>query len=167
MKIKSIRKIIWKPPITISTWQSIYKMQSTWFEPYGMVIGDEAHNFKAKSLAAIMEKLRDAKFRIGTTGTLDGTQCFNKNSMVKTEFGYKKIKDVSINDKVLSLNNLTQEYEYKRVLSVFNNGKCEKLLKIVTSTGVIECTLSHKILTENRGWVAAGKLLLTDLIRII
>jgi superfamily II DNA or RNA helicase len=60
--------------VIITTWQSIYKMQATWFEPYGMVIGDEAHNFKAKSLASIMEKLRDAKFRIGTTGTLDGTQ---------------------------------------------------------------------------------------------
>jgi superfamily II DNA or RNA helicase len=63
-----------KSRVVITTWQSIYKMQGTWFEPYGMVIGDEAHNFKAKSLAAIMEKLRDAKYRIGTTGTLDGTQ---------------------------------------------------------------------------------------------
>jgi superfamily II DNA or RNA helicase len=60
--------------VIITTWQSIYKMQGTWFEPYGMVIGDEAHNFKAKSLASIMEKLRDARYRIGTTGTIDGTQ---------------------------------------------------------------------------------------------
>lgn len=60
--------------VVITTWQSIYKMPATWFEPYGMAIGDEAHNFKAKSLASIMEKLRDAKYRIGTTGTLDGTQ---------------------------------------------------------------------------------------------
>lgn len=60
--------------VVITTWQSIYKLQSSWFEPYGMVIGDEAHNFKAKSLSAILEKLRDAKYRIGTTGTLDGTQ---------------------------------------------------------------------------------------------
>lgn len=60
--------------VVITTWQSIYKMDASWFEPYGMVIGDEAHTFKAKSLASIMEKLRDAKYRIGTTGTLDGTQ---------------------------------------------------------------------------------------------
>ena len=60
--------------VVITTWQSIYKMRPEWFEPYGMVIGDEAHTFKAKSLSAIMEKLRDAKYRIGTTGTLDGTQ---------------------------------------------------------------------------------------------
>jgi len=60
--------------IIITTWQSIYKMNLAWFHDYGMVIGDEAHNFKAKSLTAILEKCINAKYRIGTTGTLDGTQ---------------------------------------------------------------------------------------------
>jgi len=67
-------KIDIRQRVIITTWQSIYKMPASWFEPYRMVIGDEAHNFKAKSLAKIMESLRDAKYRIGTTGTLDGTQ---------------------------------------------------------------------------------------------
>ena len=60
--------------VVITTWQSIYKMQAPWFKEYGMVVGDEAHNFKAKSLTAIMEKCVNAQYRIGTTGTLDGTQ---------------------------------------------------------------------------------------------
>ena len=63
-----------KQRVIISTWQSIYKLQPSWFQDYGMVIGDEAHNFKAKSLTTIMEKCTNAKYRIGTTGTLDGTQ---------------------------------------------------------------------------------------------
>lgn len=63
-----------KERVIITTWQSIYKMQAPWFQEYGMVIGDEAHNFKAKSLTAIMEKCVNAQYRIGTTGTLDGTQ---------------------------------------------------------------------------------------------
>ena len=45
-----------------------------WFLNYGMVIGDEAHPSKAKSLNTIMERLENASYRIGTTGTLDGTQ---------------------------------------------------------------------------------------------
>ena len=49
-------------------------MGPQWFQRYGMVVGDEAHNFKAKSLTAILEKCTEAKYRIGTTGTLDGTQ---------------------------------------------------------------------------------------------
>lgn len=60
-------------PIVISTWQSIYKMPKDWFEQFGMVIGDEAHTFQAKSLTSIMEKLTDCPYKIGTTGTLDGT----------------------------------------------------------------------------------------------
>jgi len=63
-----------KQRVVISTWQSIYKERAPWFEGYGMVIGDEAHNFKAKSLTSILEKCCNAKYRIGTTGTLDGTQ---------------------------------------------------------------------------------------------
>jgi superfamily II DNA or RNA helicase len=60
--------------VVITTWQSIYKLPASWFSKFGMVIGDEAHNFKAKSLISIMTKLRDAEYRFGTTGTLDGTQ---------------------------------------------------------------------------------------------
>ncbi len=60
--------------VIITTWQSIFKMPDAWFAPYRMMIGDEAHGFKSKSLCAIMEKLRDCPYRIGTTGTLDGAQ---------------------------------------------------------------------------------------------
>lgn len=61
-------------PVTISTWQSIYKLDKSYFENYDVVIGDEAHQFKSKSLIGIMDKLHDAKYRFGFTGTLDGSQ---------------------------------------------------------------------------------------------
>ena len=38
------------------------------------MVGDEAHQFKSKSLISIMTKLADAKYRFGFTGTLDGSQ---------------------------------------------------------------------------------------------
>lgn len=60
--------------IVISTWQSIYKLQKKWFEQFGMIIGDECHGFKSKSLSSIMNKSTEAKYRYGLTGTLDGTQ---------------------------------------------------------------------------------------------
>ncbi len=60
--------------VIISTWQSIYKMPKKYFENFGAVFGDECHLFKAKSLTSIMTKLLDCPYRIGTTGTLDGTQ---------------------------------------------------------------------------------------------
>ncbi len=61
-------------PITISTWQSIYKLDKKYFEQFDVVIGDEAHLFKAKSLTSIMSKLNACRYRFGFTGTLDGTQ---------------------------------------------------------------------------------------------
>ena len=60
--------------VTITTWQSIYKMPKKYFDEFTTVIGDEAHQFKAKSLTGIMTKCHNAKYRIGFTGTLDGTK---------------------------------------------------------------------------------------------
>jgi len=60
--------------IVISTWQSIYKMPTTYFDNFDMIVGDEAHLFKANSLTKIMEKLPNCKYRFGFTGTLDDTQ---------------------------------------------------------------------------------------------
>jgi superfamily II DNA or RNA helicase len=61
-------------PIVISTWQSLFELPKKYFEQFDVVIGDEAHLFKAKSLTDIMTNLVNAKYRIGTTGTLDGTK---------------------------------------------------------------------------------------------
>jgi len=61
-------------PVTITTWQSVHKLERSFFEDYNVVIGDEAHLFKSKSLISIMTKLHHAKYRFGFTGTLDGTQ---------------------------------------------------------------------------------------------
>ena len=60
--------------VTITTWQSVYQLDRSFFEEYDVVIGDEAHLFKSKSLIGIMDKLHHAKYRYGFTGTLDGTQ---------------------------------------------------------------------------------------------
>jgi len=60
--------------VIITTWQSIYKLPRKYFSRFNVVVGDEAHQFKSKSLISIMSKLSDAKYRFGFTGTLDGTQ---------------------------------------------------------------------------------------------
>ena len=56
---------------TISTWQSIFKMKADFFDRFDVIIGDEAHTFKSKSLTSILEKAVNVKFRYGFTGTLD------------------------------------------------------------------------------------------------
>tara|TARA_Y100000310_G_scaffold343128_1_gene449353 strand:+ start:9231 stop:10715 length:1485 start_codon:yes stop_codon:yes gene_type:complete len=61
-------------PIVISTWQSLYDMKPHIFKDYRVVIGDEAHLFKAKSLKKIMGMLPNAKYRHALTGTLDNLE---------------------------------------------------------------------------------------------
>ena len=61
-------------PIVVTTWQSMMRMPKDFGNQFGMVIGDEAHLFQAKSLTKIMESLTDVKYKIGTTGTLQETQ---------------------------------------------------------------------------------------------
>ena len=93
-----------KHRVIITTWQSIYKMQTPWFENYGMVIGDEAHNFKAKSLTAILEKCVNAQYRLGTTGTLDGTQ--THQLVLEGLFG--PVHKVTTTKKLIEENSLSQ-----------------------------------------------------------
>lgn len=57
--------------VLITTWQSIYLQPKAWFKQFDVMFGDEAHNFKAKSLTTVMEKMDTIRYRIGTTGTLD------------------------------------------------------------------------------------------------
>lgn len=73
-RIYSGKEKVTDKQIIISTWQSIYKFGSEWFEQFECVFGDEVHLFKAKSLATMMDKCVNAKYRFGTTGTLDGTE---------------------------------------------------------------------------------------------
>jgi len=62
-------------PVVITTWQSLIRLPKGWFTQFGFIVGDEAHLFKAKSLNQIMGNMVNARYRIGTTGTLDDLQC--------------------------------------------------------------------------------------------
>ena len=57
--------------VLITTWQSVYLQPKSWFAQFDVIFGDEAHQFKAKSLTTVMEKMDQIRYRIGTTGTLD------------------------------------------------------------------------------------------------
>ena len=106
--------------VTITTWQSIYKLEKSWYSDYDVVIGDEAHQFKSKSLISIMSKLADAKYRYGFTGTLDGTQTHKlvleglfgpTFKLIKTDELIKKGYLSKLNIKVLLLKHESNKFE--------------------------------------------------------
>jgi len=107
-------------PVTITTWQSVYKQSRKWFEPFTAVIGDEAHLFKSKSLVSIMTKMLDCKYRYGFTGTLDGTQTHKwvleglfgpTYKIIRTDELMKKGYLSKLNIKVLTLKHPARKFE--------------------------------------------------------
>lgn len=60
--------------VFVTTWQSVYKMPKEWFDKFGAVIIDEAHQADSSSLTGIIEKMPNALFRVGLTGTLSGAK---------------------------------------------------------------------------------------------
>lgn len=60
--------------VTVSTWQSIYKKNKTWFGKFDAVFIDEAHLASGASLTGIMDKCTNAEYRIGLSGTIDDAQ---------------------------------------------------------------------------------------------
>ena len=106
--------------VIITTWQSIYKLPRKYFERFSVVIGDEAHQFKSKSLVSIMSKLSDAKYRFGFTGTLDGTQTHKwvleglfgaSYKIIKTDELMKKGHLAKLNINILLLKHSPNKFE--------------------------------------------------------
>ena len=105
--------------VTITTWQSIYKLEKKYFDQFKTVIGDEAHLFKSKSLVNIMTKLLDCKNRYGFTGTLDGTQTHKwvleglfgpSYKIIRTDELMKKGYLSKLNIKVLTLKHPARKF---------------------------------------------------------
>ena len=100
--------------VVISTWQSLYKLPKPFFSGFNVVYGDEAHNFKAKSLTSILTKCVSTPYRIGTTGTLDGTKTHKLvleglfGPVLKVTSTKKLITDKALAD--LKIFNLILEY---------------------------------------------------------
>lgn len=84
-------------PIVISTWQSLVKLNRDWFDQFRVVLGDEAHQFQAKSLQTIMDKLINCHYRHGFTGTLKSEESKTHRLVLEGCFGEVK-KYVSTKD---------------------------------------------------------------------
>jgi len=109
-------------PLTISTWQSLYKMPPEFFHQYDYIIGDEAHLFKAQSLATIMTSCINAKYRIGLTGTLDGT----KTHKLVLEGLFGAVKKV-ITTKELMQQGKVSDFEIKCLVLKHSDDICEQM----------------------------------------
>ena len=112
-------------PIVISTWQSIYKMPKAYFDDYSVVVGDECHLFKAKSLTTLMEKMVNCKYRFGFTGSLDGTHCHK----LVLEGLFNTTKEFIKTKKLIDTKRLS-DFEIKCLVLKYNKNECRDVSKL-------------------------------------
>lgn len=97
-------------------------------------------------------------------------ECFPAGTDVITDAGIVSIDRV-VNDVIgfnaLSLNNTSGELEWKRIVRRIRKITAEPMVEIVHSVGSLRCTLNHKIWTENRGYITAGKLVRDDTLCLV
>lgn len=130
MKIKSIKSEDF--PVTISTWQSLADQSEEYFKNFGCVIGDEAHLTKANTLKRIISCCDNAKYRIGMTGTLDGSE-INK-LIIEGLFGlsYRVAKTKELMDKnelsKLKINSIILKHSFDTEVKMDSDMETEYLL---------------------------------------
>jgi hypothetical protein len=91
--------------------------------------------------------------------------CFPAGTEILTEEGPKPIEEIREGDRVLSADPETGEQSYRRVLDAFSR-QADELLRIVTADGrSIEATPEHPFWVETKGFVEAGRLARSDLLR--
>ena len=107
-----------KAPIVISTWQSLIKQPKDWFRQFGVVMGDEAHTFQAKSLTKIMHNLEDCQYRHGFTGTLKSAESKTHRLVLEGCFG--DVKKV-VSTKKLIDEGTVADFEVKAIVLNHSN----------------------------------------------
>ena len=140
-------------PVVVSTWQSIYKEKKGFFERFDVVIGDEAHLYKAKSLTGILAKCHDIKYRVGLTGTLDGMECHQlileglfgrcdkvtstADLMKKGQLTPLKVKICLLNHGYVPFDSYHQEIEYLITHPKRNNFICNLAIDVSGNTLIL------------------------------
>lgn len=156
-----------KDRIIVTTWQSIYKQPKSWFNQFSVLIGDEAHLYKAKSLTSILTKLDQCQFKLGFTGTLDGTQTHKlileglfgavEHVTTTSELINKKVlADFSIKAIVLSYDNQTRfdnkKLDYQDEINfIINNNKRNKFIVNLAQSLNGNTLLLFKVISHGTG----------------
>ena len=124
--------------ISITTWQSIFRLSKDWFNQFDLVIVDEAHLAKANSITRILTNLTQCKHRFGFTGTLDGAQT---SAMVLTGL-FGPIHKVISTSKLIEDKHLA-EFKIKCIVLHYSEEN-KKLLKQASYQDELDFIVSNK-----------------------
>ena len=139
----------------------------------------QAHNFKSFEDTVCMiyaghDKFTDHIVKISTFQSIyelgpDGyfndvealvfDECVHPDTRITTKKGKVKIKDITIDDIVLTYNEETKIYEWNRLVKIHKNIPAEKSYDIILESGdKITITGNHKVLIKDIGWKRVDEL---------
>lgn len=138
--------------VTIQTWQTTSKLSHEELSVYDAYICDEAHGASAKELTKIIDGLAHCQFRLGLTGTLDGTDMHTLAMTGRFGIIYKEVTtsmlvskgtlaDFSINVSVLdypleiakTINKLSTTYQQEIDFITQHSGRNKYLCNLALS----------------------------------
>jgi len=125
--------------VKIITYSSFHKVKN---KEFILTIYDECHRLPANTYSKL--STIKTKYRIGL--------CLDKNTLIETDKGNKKIKDIKIGDKVKSFNFNKLKEEFKPVINIWNTNK--EVIEITFSTPEgkrkIRCSPDHKFFVNGK-----------------
>lgn len=94
------------------------------------------------------------------TDALIFDECLHPDTLIITNIGYIPIKDIKVNDLVMTYNEETKSYEYKPVVKIHNNiSKHEQMFELEMENGnIIKITGNHKVLLQSGVWKRVDEL---------
>jgi len=110
--------------IYISTWQSLFRMSKSYFQQFGTLIVDEAHQATANSIKGIAEKMTNCSYKLGFTGTLNGM----KTSQLVLEGLLGKVQKVITTRKLMD-NKTVAELSIKALMLTYNDDEKKMMRK--------------------------------------
>lgn len=88
--------------------------------------------------------------------------CLHPDSLISTISGDIKISDIEISTIVYTLNESTGNLEINQVEDVIISDFDGELIELSIDDSKVLLTPNHKVFTQDRGWILAENLLLTD-----
>ncbi len=124
-------------------------------------VGDTWKEWDNPLVISTWQSLNNVRHHMERMDMVIVDECVDGDTLIKTDNGYEKIKDLVVGDIVLSYNAETCEYEEDVVEKVYENmtiSSNEKMYELVFDNGVtVKVTGNHKILTT-KGYIRTDEL---------
>jgi len=125
--------------VDVVTYNAFHKIKD---KKYICVVFDENDRLPANTFSKF--STLNTKYRLGL--------CLDKNTLLETPSGKKKIKDIKIGDKVKSFNFSKKKEEFKPVINIWDTNKALIEIAFATPEGIkkIKCSSEHRVFVNGK-----------------